>query len=178
MWRWSRDSCDRGCLPRSGPSGRAFRRASGQSFLIPPTFSHGPRSQTQKKAPRGVLSLIWRWARDSNPGNLSVQRFSRPPLSTTQPAHLNCLPESLPARSAHYIAALHSIKLLRCLSGGPWASWIVASARDVLLNDRDRWCLRLPKQLTFFGRYFGLSDRSGRNPRVVHRAAHVVHTGC
>ena len=34
----------------------------------------------------------WRWARDSNPGNLSVQRFSRPPLSTTQPAH----------RSAHY----------------------------------------------------------------------------
>ena len=42
----------------------------------------------------------WRWARDSNPGNLSVQRFSRPPLSTTQPAH----------RSAHYSDQLAGIK--------------------------------------------------------------------
>lgn len=30
-------------------------------------------------------TLKWRWARDSNPGRLSPQRFSRPPLSTTQP---------------------------------------------------------------------------------------------
>ena len=29
---------------------------------------------------------IWRRARDSNPRSLSTQRFSRPPLSTTQPA--------------------------------------------------------------------------------------------
>ena len=51
--------------------------------------SHPHPVKGEKKPPRGTVSN-WRWARDSNPGNLSVQRFSRPPLSTTQPAHLNC----------------------------------------------------------------------------------------
>ena len=51
-----------------------------------------------KKAPQRVLSFVWRWARDSNPGNLSVQRFSRPPLSTTQPAHQNSHDASLEKR--------------------------------------------------------------------------------
>ena len=73
-------------------------------------FSHSPGSQIQKKAPQGVLSFVWRWARDSNPGNLSVQRFSRPPLSTTQPAHLNL--SRLPSREApHYSDASLTIKL-------------------------------------------------------------------
>ena len=53
----------------------------------------------QKSTPRGAF-IVWRWARDSNPGNLSVQRFSRPPLSTTQPAHLNCLRSVAPRKTA------------------------------------------------------------------------------
>ena len=79
----------------------AFRRlnfAQGQGFSSPP----GGLTRTQiihtKKAPRRVLSFVWRWARDSNPGNLSVQRFSRPPLSTTQPAHQNSHDASLEKR--------------------------------------------------------------------------------
>ena len=63
----------------------------------------------QKSTPRGAF-IVWRWARDSNPGNLSVQRFSRPPLSTTQPAHLNL--SRLPSREApHYSDASLTIKL-------------------------------------------------------------------
>ena len=97
----------------AGASCCSFRR---QNFALGKVFRiHGvspsPKTQIQKKAPQGVLSFVWRWARDSNPGNLSVQRFSRPPLSTTQPAHLNCLPGRLPAKSAHYIAALVLIKM-------------------------------------------------------------------
>jgi hypothetical protein len=64
----------------SSPQGKVFRSRRG---------SHTGPDHRKKKAPLGVLSFIWRWARDSNPGNLSVQRFSRPPLSTTQPAHQN-----------------------------------------------------------------------------------------
>ncbi len=30
-------------------------------------------------------AVIWRRSRDSNPGSFNTQRFSRPPLSTTQP---------------------------------------------------------------------------------------------
>ncbi len=51
-------------------------------------------------------SKKWRWARDSNPGNLSVQRFSRPPLSTTQPAHQNCAEASPDKERALYRRAL------------------------------------------------------------------------
>ena len=39
-----------------------------------------------KKGPQGPLFVLWRRARDSNPRTVSRQRFSRPPLSTTQPA--------------------------------------------------------------------------------------------
>ena len=64
----------------------------------------------QKKPPKGRFFRCWRWARDSNPGNLSVQRFSRPPLSTTQPAHQNL--SRLPPREApHYSDASLTIKL-------------------------------------------------------------------
>ena len=34
----------------------------------------------------GIVRLVLRKDRDSNPGNLSVQRFSRPPQSTTLPS--------------------------------------------------------------------------------------------
>ena len=63
----------------------------------------------KKTAHEGGFSR-WRWARDSNPGNLSVQRFSRPPLSTTQPAHLNLYRR--PSKEApHYSDASLTIKL-------------------------------------------------------------------
>ena len=94
--------------------------ASELSGLVHRTLTNGEvtrggdeeiKQQIQKSRPSGrPFFYVWRWARDSNPGNLSVQRFSRPPLSTTQPAHLNCLPGRLPAESAHYIAALVLIK--------------------------------------------------------------------
>ena len=63
----------------------------------------------KKTAHKGGFSR-WRWARDSNPGNLSVQRFSRPPLSTTQPAHLN-LYRRLSKEAPHYSDATLTIKL-------------------------------------------------------------------
>ena len=63
----------------------------------------------KKTAHEGGFSR-WRWARDSNPGNLSVQRFSRPPLSTTQPAHLN-LYRRLSKEAPHYSDASLTIKL-------------------------------------------------------------------
>ncbi len=46
-------------------------------------------TQHLQKRPTRWVSLFckWRWARDSNPGSCYTQRFSRPPLSTTQPAH-------------------------------------------------------------------------------------------
>ena len=47
-----------------------------------------PSPDKQKKA-TGV-AFLWRKARDSNPRILSHQRFSRPPLSTAQPAFRAC----------------------------------------------------------------------------------------
>ena len=96
----------------AGASCFAFQR---QNFAWGKVFrTHGVLTQSQttdtKKAPQGVLSFVWRWARDSNPGNLSVQRFSRPPLSTTQPAHLN-LSRLLPREAPHYSDASLTIKL-------------------------------------------------------------------
>ncbi len=38
-----------------------------------------------QKIPLGCLSIYWRRGRDSNPRTVAGQRFSRPPLSTTQP---------------------------------------------------------------------------------------------
>ena len=71
---------------------------------------HHPDLKPKKKPPKGRFFRCWRWARDSNPGNLSVQRFSRPPLSTTQPAHQNL--SRLPPREApHYSDASLTIKL-------------------------------------------------------------------
>ena len=96
----------------AGASCFAFQR---QNFAWGKVFrTHGVLTQSQttdtKKAPQRVLSFVWRWARDSNPGNLSVQRFSRPPLSTTQPAHLN-LSRLLPRGAPHYSDAYLTIKL-------------------------------------------------------------------
>ena len=96
----------------TGASCCSFRR---QNFALGKVFrTHGVLTQSRvsdtKKAPQGVLSFVWRWARDSNPGNLSVQRFSRPPLSTTQPAHLN-LSRLLPREAPHYSDASLTIKL-------------------------------------------------------------------
>jgi hypothetical protein len=46
-----------------------------------------PKQIKIKKDHKGpFLLLIWRRARDSNPRTVARQRFSRPPLSTTQPA--------------------------------------------------------------------------------------------
>ena len=96
----------------AGDSRHTFRRQN--SALGNVSRTHGVLTQPQitdtKKAPQGVLSFVWRWARDSNPGNLSVQRFSRPPLSTTQPAHLN-LSRLLSREAPHYSDASLTIKL-------------------------------------------------------------------
>ena len=74
------------------------------------TSKPNPKRIHKKNRPEGRFFHRWRWARDSNPGNLSVQRFSRPPLSTTQPAHLNL--SRLPSREApHYSDASLTIKL-------------------------------------------------------------------
>ncbi len=63
-------------------------RPPGQ--LVEPRGLSAPSLSSKSK--RGLLTetpfLIWRRARDSNPRTLSGQRFSRPPLSTTQPALL------------------------------------------------------------------------------------------
>ena len=42
-----------------------------------------------KNSPLTAGKLFWRKARDSNPRILAHQRFSRPPLSTAQPAFRN-----------------------------------------------------------------------------------------
>jgi hypothetical protein len=44
---------------------------------------------TNNKGPHAGAFVIWRRARDSNPRTLSSQRFSRPSLSTAQPALQN-----------------------------------------------------------------------------------------
>ena len=76
----------------AGYSGHPVLCPSGQSFAMlepaPGGFvsskSHSPSNK------KGALFedpfFIWRRARDSNPRTVSRQRFSRPPLSTTQPA--------------------------------------------------------------------------------------------
>ena len=41
-----------------------------------------------------MINIFWRRDRDSNPGNLAVQRFSRPPHSTTlPPLHIILAPQ-------------------------------------------------------------------------------------
>ena len=132
----------------------------------------------KKSRPVWAAFRLWRWARDSNPGNLSVQRFSRPPLSTTQPAHLNCLPGRLPAGSAHYIAALYPIKFLRCRSGCAGPSRVIARTRYILLHDRHWRCFRRSKEFTQLGTDCGFRDRLRRNPRIVHGTACFGHAGC
>ena len=55
-------------------------------------------SECKKKCkPRKCLiyTFYWRRDRDSNPGYLAVQRFSRPPQSTTLPPLQNFLSEVL-----------------------------------------------------------------------------------
>ena len=56
---------------------------------------------TQKQKSRQIPdrgNQIWRRGRDSNPGRVTPQRFSRPPLSTTQPPLLKST--TTPARWA------------------------------------------------------------------------------
>ena len=45
----------------------------------------GKPKGSRNKAAQLTKRVIWRRDRDSNPGNLAVQRFSRPPHSTTLP---------------------------------------------------------------------------------------------
>ena len=89
--------------PRLSPYGRRrFAPASTSltRYVEPLRGPHLlPQPENKKSTPKDAF-LVWRWARDSNPGNLSVQRFSRPPLSTTQPAHLNCLRSVAPRKTA------------------------------------------------------------------------------
>ena len=86
-WRRARDYSGR---PALHPSGRHLHSALSRSRRMCRT--RGPNQilalHQIKKAPSGAC-FIWRRARDSNPRTLSSQRFSRPPLSTTQPALLN-----------------------------------------------------------------------------------------
>ena len=97
--RWASPLC--GSVPKPP------RVALGRTLW---TSKPNPKRIHKKTAPEGRFFHRWRWARDSNPGNLSVQRFSRPPLSTTQPAHLN-LSRLLPREAPHYSDASLSIKL-------------------------------------------------------------------
>ena len=68
-----------------------LRAPFGLEKLLPAIFSNqglepGPLTPQIKKETTRVSLFIWRRARDSNPRTLSSQWFSRPPLSTTQPA--------------------------------------------------------------------------------------------
>ena len=59
-------------------------------------------SEYKKKCkPRKCLiyTFYWRRDRDSNPGYLAVQRFSRPPQSTTLPPLQNSFVRVLPFKS-------------------------------------------------------------------------------
>jgi hypothetical protein len=51
----------------------------------PGGFCRTTRLPANKKAPGGAFSFAWRRGWDSNPRTVAGQRFSRPPLSTTQP---------------------------------------------------------------------------------------------
>ena len=56
--------------------------------FVEPGSNPNPVLHKQKMGHIGPF-LIWRRARDSNPRRFNPQRFSRPPLSTTQPALRN-----------------------------------------------------------------------------------------
>ena len=74
--------------PWPSPFGRTACGQIGSPADLSNRGSHpGPTHlKNKKRAPLGTLFLYWRRARDSNPRTVSRQRFSRPPLSTTQPA--------------------------------------------------------------------------------------------
>ena len=85
-----------------------FRSASGSAFVISEIDSPRPAAQCpartnlfpigfspttsrKTKKPQQGLFCFWRRGWDSNPRTVAGQRFSRPPLSTTQPPLRNLL---------------------------------------------------------------------------------------
>ena len=67
--------------------------AEGEGFALqrlPIGYAEGAIACSPgKNSPLTAGKLFWRKARDSNPRILAHQRFSRPPLSTAQPAFRN-----------------------------------------------------------------------------------------
>ena len=77
------------------------------SNIIASMYSIDYLSENKKPSTHCVrIVFVWRRDRDSNPRKLSLQRFSRPPLSTAQP-------------SLHNKIIYVSILRVVCVSGGP-----------------------------------------------------------